>query len=80
MSWTGTRTLELVGDGLPNDPLDALAELNRRHEDRLPAQKRTEYTPEIVARVWQWAVKEFDGGADLEEIPVGKLVELYLDS
>lgn len=70
----------MLGDGLSDDPAEALAELNRRHEVHLAARKRTEYTPVLVARAWEWMLKEFGDGSDLEALTIDQLVELYLDS
>lgn len=34
----------------------------------------------LVARAWEWVLKEFGDGSDLEALTVGQLVELYLES
>ncbi|TSC73103.1 MAG: hypothetical protein G01um101438_126 [Parcubacteria group bacterium Gr01-1014_38] len=77
---TGTLGVGPIVRDLPDDWDEAVEILDRRMEAWTRSCKLTEYTPEIVARAWQWALREFDFGADLEEVQIGKLVELYLDS
>ena len=77
---TGTPGVGPIVRDLPDDWDEAVEILDRRMEAWTRSRKLTEYTPEIVSRAWQWALREFDFGADLEEVQIGKLVELYLDS
>lgn len=74
-SWTGTRGV--ANECLPEDWEEARIQLEEHHQK---PNSHTEYNATLVARAWEWLIREFGNDAEHEELSFKFVVELYLDS
>ena len=73
-TWTGRDGV--IGHDLPDDVDEAMELLKRR----CGAPKKTQYNSKLIARAWEWLLREFGDEVDHENLTVRFMVELYLDS